>query len=854
MKSLDCSKPVASFKTCIFSFFTSFAVFLSNSYIALAETESPNRASSIAGSASISANPAPAAPSSKPTDWRYLNEQEWIVDAIGRDTAEVLGFAKFGKAFLKSDLSFSTKTQNLDSNTYKYSLTFGKQGKPIEYSFALTDYAWSPRAYEPFAKKILQSLYLEVSKPSSIPDDFLLSLSKAEFKYLFIENERISQGLSRNPLDASLHEQAALLLGVFASLQLCGSYMDERAILSRMGAHLALANALNNEKLSSIGEMADSILNSLLGRKKVALDEVLKLMNESHTAVEKSVLRALKIQIDYDPRAFNETESTPLEELLYCKFYAQSRPVEETMKRFEKRLNPLTQPWRRMLSAAAPTVASSSLIAAGMVDAEISDFIECRKAYKHLQDDNFASFSSELNLQPSGCLSGRGDAQALNALGWELVCAFFQRQLAYAFIIEYQYYKWSIANDDKASEVKSDAFKRFSNLDLIPFAAVRFSLSGDEKKSVYDSIHRLLSENPQEVSSFCWKSTVKMAAKNGHTLSPRPESWFDPVMPLGTVFIDRADMENCPKSLAFLDRLRALHPYNAWLAVAWAREKYGEFPTADQFREAFGPTAEYDVQAMRCVCRGEIPNRERFIALAEKIAKEDPDVYFDVADYCVINNMPKKAVEFYEKAFKASRDAIAVANKSDWLVQYFYAIGEKQKAEELAQSAASVYSRRGLQALGRLYEKQGKLSDAEKVYKKIQDRYNNESALLAFYLRHKTTQPDYQQGANNLLPNVFPSGLQKITLAECSGEPTRGVYVQSSWWISDSPLKWYTVIVGINGYLVTSVAQYDVAKDLTEQDGCAVIYWDGKQYKERIEPTIHLKNIGFSLAGYKKAK
>lgn len=187
----------------------------------------------------------------RPAEWKLQNEQEWIVDGVGRDVAEMLLFAKCakdGKAKLSSgDINFTTKTMNLGTNSYSYKLDCKSSDTSIDYAFTLQDYAWSPKNYEPFAMQIMSALKLKASAPSAIPEDFLKNVAQAEFPALFKENVRISQALSANPVDPSLHEQAAMLQGAFNMLETCGMYSDTRAPLNRMSAHLAMAKVLKQD-------------------------------------------------------------------------------------------------------------------------------------------------------------------------------------------------------------------------------------------------------------------------------------------------------------------------------------------------------------------------------------------------------------------------------------------------------------------------------------------------------------------------------------------------------------------------------------------------------------------------------
>lgn len=140
----------------------------------------------------------------------------------------------------------------------KYAISSIKTGgAPSEYSFSLTDFAWSATNYKPLAKQIIEKLKLSPASASTIPDDFLPNIAKAEFSSLFAENTRISKALSENPLDPSLHEQAAMLQGAFSMLEICALFSDTRAPLNRMTAHQTLAKALNGDKLGTTGQIAN---------------------------------------------------------------------------------------------------------------------------------------------------------------------------------------------------------------------------------------------------------------------------------------------------------------------------------------------------------------------------------------------------------------------------------------------------------------------------------------------------------------------------------------------------------------------------------------------------------------------
>jgi hypothetical protein len=807
------------------------------------------------------------APGVRPAEWKFQNEQEWIVDSIGRDVAEILGFAKYSKdaknskernSFSSKDVDFTTKTVNLSTNSYEYKLSYKAGEKPLEYKFSLEDYAWSPKNYEPFAKQIVTALKLTASAPSEIPADFLKNLSKAEFSALFAENTRISKALSENPLDASLHEQAAMLQATFDMLEICGLFSDTRAPLDRIAAHLALAKALNKDKLSSVGKIANIALESMSCRDGVAVALIEDAEKMQMTPAEKSFLRALKIRSTTNYRYFNEAEQTPIEENQYGLRFAQSRGILEAMETISRKHDPLPIQWMRILASGPASVQTGHAIQAHMVSAEIADFIKSRNAYKNVNDQNFPGFVSELNLPSTRCLTPVSDAGSfpLTVLSWDDVAAFYSRHIANALAEEYLFNARMYAVKDLAQRTKDNAKRLFGGMNLMPLVVARFSPEHAEKDQFLANLQSLFIHHPELMTAHNWRIMVDTTNKFApNVVLVEPELWFDPPMPMGTVFYFRDILKNCKKNLAELTEWKRLCPYSPTLSMAWAEKKYGPHPTGDQYREAFGPMSDFSVPAMRYIAMAETGNPDKFIPIAEKMAKEDPAMYLDLGAYCVLNNKPDQAAAFFEKGVKECEDAVHVSNECDWLIQYRFEHGQKEKAEELARFAADVYSARGLISLARHDERLGKLKEAEETYRRIVQRYGSKSPLAAFYLRYSDKDKRYEQEATVLTKEIFPSGMKKVTLANFTGKPTEGVEVVREDWLADkSPLVHDTVIVAVNGYAVSNKDQYDLARDLATKPSAWVIYWNGKEYKETTRPTVNNNYLRINVQKFDSAE
>jgi len=381
-------------------------------------------------------------------------------------------------------------------------------------------------------------------------------------------------------------------------------------------------------------------------------------------------------------------------------------------------------------------------------------------------------------------------------------------------------------------------------------------MEGEEKDKFLLELQSLIVNHPDLITAHNWKIMTQMASQVAPQLVlVKPELYFDPPMPMGTVYYFREELDNCKKNLAELTEWKRLMPYMPTLAMTWVEKKYGPNPTAEQYREAFGPLADFDVHAMRYVALAELGNPEKFMELGKKIAKEDPTMYMDLGTYCVLHDLPDKAVGFFETGIEECPDAVRVSNQSDWLVRYRFEHGQKEKAEELAQSAADVYSARGLLTLAELYERQGKLKEAEDYFDKVKERYRYKYVLLPFYLRNADKDKRYEQEAATLSKSVFPDGMKKVTLASFTDAPKEGMKVTGEDWLAEkSPLKKDVVIVAVNGYAVSTKDQLDVARELTDKPTVWVVYWNGKEYKETSRPVVQGKYLRVDVEALEKPK
>ena len=111
--------------------------------------------------------------------------------------------------------------------------------------------------------------------------------------------------------------------------------------------------------------------------------------------------------------------------------------------------------------------------------------------------------------------------------------------------------------------------------------------------------------------------------------------------------------------------------------------------------------------------------------------------------------------------------------------------------------------------------------DAEELYRANQERYDPElpvsSPLLGFYYRMARGMGDvhYEARLQALLTKILPAGLEALSAQVDSSAPTDGVLVDgSSKTLERAGIRSGDVIVGLDGWRVRSLEQYDAIRHL----------------------------------------
>jgi hypothetical protein len=205
---------------------------------------------------------------------RPRTEVEWEVGEIVADIAEMVTFAKAGP--LDPTLRVEvTDLQPSPKGLWVALRTSGTKKIPV-IEIVSSELAVSPEPYRELATLLLAQSDLRAKAGASSDGPALLArLSDFTVTRIQAENARVSEWLTREPLSAAAHEEAALVLAAFGLKENAGTdFSDVRNACTKSCAHLALASALRGGNPPGVaGRWAQETIYALYGdQARVAAD------------------------------------------------------------------------------------------------------------------------------------------------------------------------------------------------------------------------------------------------------------------------------------------------------------------------------------------------------------------------------------------------------------------------------------------------------------------------------------------------------------------------------------------------------------------------------------------------------
>ena len=204
-------------------------------------------------SAAAEAEARKAAAARAPITARWKSEQEWIVSDV--------------VSAIQNIAAAANGAREQGPTTARASPGPG-QGATLE----ISDHIWAAAAYVPTARAAIVNRQAQCVPAN---DELIAALLDPTTQIIQRENVRVSAKLRADLRCPGAHEEAALLIGALALREAAGVFTDTRRLISRMTAHLAVADALRTEPVSTrVRVLADAVQLTLIGRQKDALERL----------------------------------------------------------------------------------------------------------------------------------------------------------------------------------------------------------------------------------------------------------------------------------------------------------------------------------------------------------------------------------------------------------------------------------------------------------------------------------------------------------------------------------------------------------------------------------------------------
>ena len=756
-------------------------------------------------------------------------EQEWIVGDV---VAAIAGMARNA-----STVDVKVK-RGIDAGGHA-SFDVALPGEHQQVT--VVSHIWSPDTYEPIAQHLL-------GDGAAVNDDVDLAardaLTDLRVDVLLAQNRRISDALQANMRSASAHESAALLVGAFALREASNFFGDVRPALSRMAAHLAMARTLRRgEPIGHDGALAMVILTDLSGLQRQALE-----MLDAYDGVaapgspDRAWMRALRLRITGDWRQHHADEhETLLERFEYARALRQRLGADAFVAYADTAdAGAVNLPdWHRIAldNSEITLEAGARFAATGM----LRELDEAQHVWTALHGDSLGrdALVSALNDRPlASPVSRRGGATHVDVLDWGTWAAFHQRHLCESLALIVLHVRNS-EGDRAVGRTLKELDASFGQLTLFPVVEGWIARNSEQYEDALMRARPIVDAQPELLTAPEWNFLLKRPSFERRTIPfPVNVRWFDPAEPEGTAFDlpNRSLQPGCPRppTLEQAAWFAREQPYDEWTVWANAWYPVKGRPTADAIRAAFGPLIEYDDIALRNFVDQIALTLDERVELVQRRCAIAPHNCGTLAELLLVNNREREAVAAYEHWAASERNQAIVAWNVTWLVRYYRDHGRLADARTVAAAAAATRSYGGLQVMAELLEMEGRLDEAEKIYRDIAGQYQDGNAPLGLFLMRRalsTHDKALEEKAAGLLRDEFPNGLEPIVEYALPATPADGAtFATFGLRPASFGLQPDDIIVGVDGWRVHSGTQYTEVSRLSFSDSIALLVWRKGEY------------------------
>ena len=364
----------------------------------------------------------------------FQNESQFIVEAIVSDLAEQMYYAKLHR--LPDPKHFSIIATEkpgspIDAPAYELQIRLDPKLDELKCDVAINGPIWSPAVYQGVAKQLAQAVGLKSAIMDQSEETTLLTkLTDGTPETIEREDQRLSADLESDFSNSKLHEQAALLLGAFLLRDHSGKFYEIRTPLSRLTAHLTMAQFLRGSSPAGVnGQLAEVMMLTLVGDEALALVR-LNAIGTTNTAALPMV-RALQARDTGDYRPLEKMDGLSRVECVEW-FSAYADYVATTLA-WPKLSDDQKQTidFVRAANQEGYSVETGHELLAVSIPLEIQE-INSIYALSHSEKLSKEELVKVLNELPERCFTHSGNEVHVSIIGWGQWAAFLQRHLCHA--------------------------------------------------------------------------------------------------------------------------------------------------------------------------------------------------------------------------------------------------------------------------------------------------------------------------------------------------------------------------------------------------------------------------------------
>jgi tetratricopeptide (TPR) repeat protein len=770
-----------------------------------------------------------------------ITEGQWLAGAVVGRLADLVGAAALREG-VAAPFGEVRVSAGRGPDSYGVEVNRAGGGQSLKFALDLAECVWSAKEYVAISRALQKEAGVEREQPEiKIPANPIVVLSEFSVEAIESENQRISKWLSEHPRDAEGHEQAAMLLGTLGMRENSGRFWDARGFCNRATAHLAFAQALRNGgAVSDSGRIAELLIGLLCDRKRDCAGWISQLRERAAKNPELLpwvIAGGLRNERD-GRQARSPGESTLLERVELFRANCESMntgPACDLL--FAGKVEPISD-WPRILLQFQFGVGDGHRFTEMALPAEAAEIVRIFPEFERAQTSE--QRAAVLNPSPVEPTVGEGSGAIAPVIDRGTWALFFQRHLCHAIQSTHEFMrdKWGVP--DAARSFKTQASEAFGALTLFPLVGVMLEDAPMESNATSKAAADLIQQHPEWVPDSAWSELGRTVSRQDRRV-PKMGDWFRPGLPTGTAYSFYSRSRSLPEvrglSVEALQKLYGLAPTHYGVAEAYLKKRYGEKPDLGQMREILGGFMGYNLRAMRLHADLVKDRPEEYAGVVREMAKWDPNANLRLSRYLAEQGRGAEAAEAFEDAMKNHADAVRIANGCEWVVSYYYGAGNQKRALEIATFAAEVYSQSGLETMGRLQEKMGNLSEAERYLAQLEERYDDKGPLLEFYARQSQGDPAAVHGTKwqEMKAAVFPEGIREVTLESFKELPSNGVAFRGeSESMRRAGLSRRSIVVALDGIQTQTMEQYVFVRALKSSPEMRFIIYENGRLVEKV--------------------